>query len=232
MAGAGSAENKDTLISLLQKIGFDRNKIIVTHDGQIAIDLIEKKGIILIAGTGSICMAKKDSTMYRVGGLGKVLGDEGSGFTIGKKAIKATLEEEQGWGERTDLSPALKKFFDVKSLLKLAGPITQGAITSAHIASTAPIVFDRAQAHDAVAVRIINQAAQELSEMLAHIIALSDLSHCPIYLYGGIFKSSSSDAFIKKIMEHPKLKNKNLIAINNASSNAALLYARQWVKNL
>jgi N-acetylglucosamine kinase-like BadF-type ATPase len=56
--------------------------------GAIGID----PGILLIAGTGSIVIGRdKDRTMFRVGGWGPHFGDEGSGFWIGREAIRAAL---------------------------------------------------------------------------------------------------------------------------------------------
>ena len=58
-----------------------------------------KTGVVTIAGTGSIVMSyKQDSegslrTMGRVGGFGWLLGDEGSGFAVGRDAVRKVLEQ-------------------------------------------------------------------------------------------------------------------------------------------
>src|SRR6476660_7665456 len=49
-------------------------------------------GILLIAGTGSIVIGRdKDRAMFRIGGWGPHFGDEGSGFWIGREAVRAAL---------------------------------------------------------------------------------------------------------------------------------------------
>src|SRR2546428_8768659 len=56
--------------------------------GAIGID----PGILLIAGTGSIVIGRDmDRTMFRVGGWGPHFCDEGSGFWIGREAVRAAL---------------------------------------------------------------------------------------------------------------------------------------------
>src|SRR5690349_17467423 len=92
-AGAGRPDSvafyREVLKSLLPN-----TQIIIESDafiasiGAIGID----PGILLIAGTGSIVIGRdKDRTMFRVGGWGPHFGDEGSGFWIGREAIRAAL---------------------------------------------------------------------------------------------------------------------------------------------
>jgi len=43
----------------------------------------------LIAGTGSIIYGKLDNgTFFRCGGFGKIIGDEGSGYSLGRRAFQ------------------------------------------------------------------------------------------------------------------------------------------------
>lgn len=52
-------------------------------------------GVLLIAGTGAIAMAKRDGgPAVRSGGLGPLLGDEGSGFWIGREWLRSRPERE------------------------------------------------------------------------------------------------------------------------------------------
>ena len=54
-------------------------------------------GCILIAGTGSIIYGKDENgNIYRVGGFGRLLGDEGSGFSIGRKGLQAAAKYFDG----------------------------------------------------------------------------------------------------------------------------------------
>ncbi len=49
-----------------------------------------KAGSILIAGTGSIMFGKDEAgEIHRVGGFGRFIGDEGSGYRIGRIGLNA-----------------------------------------------------------------------------------------------------------------------------------------------
>jgi hypothetical protein len=59
---------------------------------------------VLIAGTGSICFGvANDGHAMRVGGWGGELGDEGSGFWIGLRALQSACRMADGRLARTDL---------------------------------------------------------------------------------------------------------------------------------
>ena len=62
------------------------------------------------SGTGSIsyCYNKKTNELNRVGGWGYVLGDEGSGYDIGRQALVAIMKSYDGRGKSTQLTEALK----------------------------------------------------------------------------------------------------------------------------
>jgi hypothetical protein len=70
-------------------------QIIVLSDVELAYRLALKNGdgILLNAGTGAIAFGKKGKKFARAGGLGPFLGDEGSGFWLGKEFLKRTYEK-------------------------------------------------------------------------------------------------------------------------------------------
>src|SRR5262249_58704242 len=92
-AGAGRPESvtfyRDVLHSLLPDAElFIKSDAFIASIGAIGID----PGLLLIAGTGSIVIGRdKDRSMFRVGGWGPHFGGEGSGFWIGREAVRAEL---------------------------------------------------------------------------------------------------------------------------------------------
>lgn len=82
-AGAGRLEDIEKLNSILKEIGFQ--KYFSSSDAHIGLLAIHGKndGMMIISGTGSIGFAVKNNTIYRKGGWGHILGDEGSGYHIG-----------------------------------------------------------------------------------------------------------------------------------------------------
>lgn len=227
IAGAGLPQNKQSIISLIQEIGLSSDRVLVMSDAEMALQLINGDGIILIAGTGSICLGKRDENLFRVGGLGRILGDEGSGYQIGLQALKASLAEEYGWGISTILTPALKEHFEVSDLKILIPKINLGEIPPSKIASSAPIVFSKAAEQDEVAQMIINRAVGDISYILTTMINISSLSDCEIHLWGGIFKNVNSEAFIQKVRDRLPEAYMHFRMINKSQENPAILFAIQ-----
>ncbi len=65
-----------------------------------------RPGLVLHAGTGSFVAARSpDGAVHYAGGLGWKIGDAGSGFDLGRRAIAFALLELQGWKAGTALSP-------------------------------------------------------------------------------------------------------------------------------
>lgn len=87
-AGAGRLEDVKKLESILKDIGFKKYR--VSSDAHIGLLAIHGKnsGMMIISGTGSIGFAIKDSALYRKGGWGHLLGDEGSGYFVGLSLSK------------------------------------------------------------------------------------------------------------------------------------------------
>jgi len=223
MSGLSLPSNQQAVISLLKEWGASPDRMHVMSDADLVLQLIEGDGMILIAGTGSICFGKKDGTLFRVGGLGKVLGDEGSGYQIGLQALQAVLAEEYGWGDPTSLTQTLKEFYGVPTLKNLIPHINCGEMLPSQIASCAPLVFVKAAENDQIAQDIIDNIAKELGMLLIKMLNIAHLSNCEVYLWGGVFKSPYADAFIEKILAY--IPQANVTLVNKSHANAAVLFA-------
>lgn len=229
MAGLSDLNNKLTAISLFEEWGLDNDRICIMSDADLALQLLDSQGIVLISGTGSICLGKKEQTVFRVGGLGRILGDEGSGYQIGLMALKAALADEYSWDMPTTLTSSLRKFFNVAELKNLVPEINSGTMHPAKIASCAPIVFKEAWENDLVAAEIVHNAAKDLGHLLVTQLKMSTLSDCELHLWGGIFKTPCVDDFIQTMMDHTSIKEKKLTVMNQSHQNPAVLFARRFL---
>ncbi len=172
LTGAGRKSEQDRM-----KIGFEEYArdiylklppVAVDTDAIIALEgaFPGKAGMILISGTGSILLAKDEAGhVYRVGGWGRFVGDEGSGYAIGRAALTAYLRELDGRGRGTIISTLIEEKLAIDSPHSLVLKIYQ---ENFDIASVAILVFDAAAEGDEVASSILNDAALDLS---AHIAA-------------------------------------------------------------
>jgi N-acetylglucosamine kinase len=145
------------------------NKFRVESDARIALEgaFSGKPGSILIAGTGSIMFGKDEAgEIHRVGGFGRFIGDEGSGYRIGRKGLNAVARYLDGRAKSTKIADLLEQEFTISTSDQL---ITEVYRNNFNIAAVAPLVFDAAESGDKIAQRILEDEADEL---LLHISAM------------------------------------------------------------
>ena len=109
LAVVASSVDKEIIGRICDEIGLPENRIL-THDARIAlIGGAEKlSGVIIIAGTGSIVYGINTAGQEaQAGGWGHLLGDEGSGHDIARRALQAVVRAADGRGVPTQLSSIL-----------------------------------------------------------------------------------------------------------------------------
>lgn len=201
LAGAGRESDRIDIVSLFSDTEFDQ-KIVVDSDAMVALAgaFGTGPGIIIISGTGAICFGKsKTGKIVRAGGWGYLLGDEGSGYFIGREAIIAALKDLDGRGEKTKLRDSLEKHFNLSSIDQIIPHIYQDRIDRVAIAELAPIVFEQAIQGDTIAEEIIRQTGKELG-ILAKAVTQQlnfDGDEIKVALIGSIFKQK--DMLINEI---------------------------------
>ena len=166
IAGAGRLFERNSMKygfkDFTVKLGFNLENIIVDSDARISLEASfpNKAGMVLISGTGSIMFGKDEKgNIFRVGGWGRILGDEGSGFLIGKSALKAVAQAIDGRGEKTLLS----KMCDEKYKLNSLETIIKAVYTdNFDIASIAVTVLEAAKKDDKIAIAILDEAVEAL----------------------------------------------------------------------
>lgn len=206
----------------------------VESDARIALEgaFSGKPGSILIAGTGSIMFGKDaNGEIHRVGGFGRFLGDEGSGYRIGQRGLNAVAKDFDGRGNKTLMTRLALEKFSINSPEDL---ITEIYRNNFDIASAAPIVIEAAEKNDKEAVKIIES---ESDEMILHISSMKEkLNESVLYIsligsllttenyYSYMFKEKVvqkfSDVVIKEAENTPEigavLMAKNLISRNSS----------------
>lgn len=225
MSGLGLESNKSIVQGIFSSFGVANEHITAMADAEMAMSFLGDNGIILIAGTGSICFGKKDGKMFRVGGLGRVLGDEGSAYQVGYQALKAALAEEYGWGSTTPLTQALQTHFNTMALKTLIPGINAGTTPSSALAVLAPLVCACAQQGDAVAQSIMNGIKNDLVGLVQSMLAITELKDAPLHCWGGLFKSSFAPDIIAGIQELAKSKGCAVEITNHAHDNLPVLFA-------
>ncbi len=149
-------------------------------------------GVLAIAGTGSgVAYLRKDSPRLRSGGWGPLLGDEGSGYDIGLRTIKAAIYSLDGRRPPSVLTEMIKEYFGVEQLWNIIGILANEPDSRHVIASVAKVTSKAAEQGDAVAIDIYKHAAKELYRMTRAVIKKNNgtIDH-PIVLMGGAWKGS------------------------------------------
>jgi len=174
LAGAGSEAERESLIEAihvrLQRDGLPRIPLAIKSDARIALEgaFDGGSGVVVIAGTGSIVIAKSPSgETLRVGGWGRVLGDEGSGYWIGLQALRALTLELDGRGESGRLRLIVSSRFALDTRTRIIAAIYREKFD---IPSLARAVLEAAEARDAVALGILSRGAGALSAQVASAI--------------------------------------------------------------
>ena len=186
-AGAGRDPEREELRQAL-RAEMVAERVHVTTDIEIAIESAfgGGAGIVLTAGTGSIAIARDaEGRLHRCGGYGWQMGDEGSGYSIGRSALGAVGRAADGRSPETTLTAAIlaaTRSSHLDALIRWcakAGP--------AEIASLAPTVFEVAATGDTTARGIVDYAARELSQLVFHLLPhFPGESPIPVAYNGGL----------------------------------------------
>jgi N-acetylglucosamine kinase-like BadF-type ATPase len=212
LAGAGREPDRRRAETEIRKLGRKSNvplkSLRVESDARIALDgaLDGESGIVLISGTGSIGFAKShDGSVHRVGGWGRTIGDEGSGFAVGRAALIAIARAYDGRGQPTMLTKLASKSFGLSNPQSIISKIYQNHFDVSRIA---PLVLRAAAKGDRASKDILDDAARELADHVCVLMKRLRRSDKPsegakmnLVLLGGMLESSNylSRALRKKI---------------------------------
>lgn len=165
---SGGPEDKQAIIEAMIAAG----KLVITTDALVALSgaTAGKPGIVAIAGTGSIAFGRNaEGKTARAGGWGYLFGDEGSGFDLARKALRAALRFEEGWGPRTILHGRLLDATGTRSANDLMHRLYTAEYPRPRIASYAKLVDQAAREGDSIATAILHEAAQDLASIAAAV---------------------------------------------------------------
>lgn len=150
------------------------------------VSLAPGSGYLIYAGTGCIAtFLDEHEHLYRVGGRGETLGDDGSGYWIGCQALKAVWraeDERPGFTETSPLAQALfarvggPRWEDTRRFIQVGnrGDVGRLAVAVASVIS-----------QDPMAQRILQHAGRELARLARLLILRHGVR--PVWLAGGAF---------------------------------------------
>ena len=151
-------------------------------------------GVVLIAGGGAIgygVTAQGDEAI--AGGYGFLLGDEGSAFNIGLRAIAAASRGADFRDQQTMLTEVVVDHFEVERVRQLPRIIYAAGFSRERISLLAPNVVRTAEAGDSAAIEIIRNAGEELARTALGVMRqlFEPGAAVVVYMTGGVFKSGA-----------------------------------------
>lgn len=226
LAGAGTEQNRIQLRKQIVALAHCELPITIETDARIGLEgaFEGAPGILIIAGTGSVVIGKSVSgESIIVGGWGRALGDEGSGFYFGLEALKSLRLYYDGRGGSTLLAEMIDKEFGLNSRERIIAAVYQEKFEFSKIA---PLVLRAAERNDGVALQILNAGAIELSgQALALVGRLKHSGKIGVAFTGGLVERENVYTKILKQKITERIPSADIRIPSRSPAEGALLMA-------
>lgn len=196
--GLAGVRREDLRRSVHQRIeeNYRIKTVGVVTDAEIALYGVNsgKSALVVIAGTGSVCMGRNDKGKTAIaGGWGPLAGDEGGGAGIARHALQAVAKAVDGRGSPTILTRFATEYFRTSSAEDVVVAIYTPQTDNAKIAGFALSVVKAAKQKDKIALEILREGGAELGIAAAAVIKKLKLQRkkFPIGFVGSIFKAGN-----------------------------------------
>ncbi len=189
LAGLDTRYDREYVVERLESLGLSR-EIVIEHDAHEALmaGSLGKPGISVIAGTGSIAYGWDGRNRYIAGDHGWLLGDQGSGFWIGYRALQIAVKMLDGRLSRGVLADLVLKHFGARDKEELSYKIYKVGFSIETIASLTPTVYSAYRLGDRFAEEILLDAAYELAEAVKAVARMMKIDgSVHVYYTGGVF---------------------------------------------
>ncbi|SFB53853.1 BadF-type ATPase [Cohnella sp. OV330] len=167
-AGVSNPTVPGRLTAALRESGYGGGVHIVgDHETALFGALEREHGMILIAGTGSICYGRSESgDVHRTGGFGHLIDDEGSGYSIGRSVLSAVVRAHDDRAPATVLTEMTYAKLGIGSVAEIVGFVYDRRTGKQDIASLAPLLSEACALCDDAALAIAARSGAELCELV------------------------------------------------------------------
>lgn len=201
MAGYGNDPSLRMRIENVCELAFAPYPYILKNDAQIALAgaLNGQDGILVIAGTGTIALSTIHGEEHRCGGWGYQLDDAGSAYWIAKRLLECFVRQSDMRDEKTQLYEHVKQACGLQNDYEIIAYINNTlSARRDQIAALAINVYKLAQQEEPNALRIYQEAAEKIVELIL-CLAKSFKTQVNVSYAGGVFQAK--DFILKPIMK-------------------------------
>ncbi|HTX03823.1 MAG TPA: BadF/BadG/BcrA/BcrD ATPase family protein [Candidatus Acidoferrales bacterium] len=195
VAGAGSPEVAGDLEAIL-RAAYPSSNIRVSDDVEIALRaaIPNGPGIVIVAGTGSIALASDGAgNLHRAGGLGYLLGDEGSAGWIGFEGVRLLGRVYDARAVEEETSRLVARHLSVTDRPSLIRAIYAESLDVAKIAALAPSIIAFASKGNRASKAIVERAASDLAQLTVDVASAAHLAEAKphVALSGGLLREET-----------------------------------------
>jgi N-acetylglucosamine kinase-like BadF-type ATPase len=184
----------------------------LSEGGACLLAGIQKKtGIVALAGTGSGAFYIVDiERMYHLGGWGSLVGDEGSGYDIGAKGLRAAIYSYDGRGPKTVLEEMFKSYFQVEDFVEIRSIIYKNPNYRSTLSKLCLLVLQAARQGDPCAVNIMKEAGKDMALQVTTLMKREGVPEkgVDIVVSGSVWKKNSHmfDSFKQEVQNlYPRI---------------------------
>ncbi|MDR3539428.1 MAG: BadF/BadG/BcrA/BcrD ATPase family protein [Desulfosporosinus sp.] len=152
-------------LALETMIPFHEVPVVLENDAFGALMSVrgEFSGNVLAAGTGTVALGvNPEGKVFRAGGWGHIIGDQGSGYDIGHKALAATMASFDGYGPKSRLETMITEHLGLAQVQGISDWIYRGQRTNQEVAALVPVVVEAARKGDYISQMILEESGQAL----------------------------------------------------------------------
>lgn len=230
LAAIDTETDRKKVIRLINKTENVNFPFIVVSDIESVLSSVDlENGGVIIAGTGSNYYAKNRNLVAKAGGLDYILTDEGSGFDIGQKVLRAAVKSSDGRGEKTILEKMVLKKARIKNMKDMVTLIYKEN-SKQKVGEFAPLTELALKKKDKIAKKILLSAVDELELGAKTVIKKVNLKgNFKIYLIGSVFKNKFLLEELKQRFKK-RFKNVEIVIVKNPAIGAGKLAIKEWKK--
>lgn len=189
-AGISNQDMVQMVADAMEKVQISNWKLVGDQEIALYGALDGAPGIALIAGTGSICFGRADDgSVARSGGWGHLIGDEGSGYALGRDALIAVAKAWDGYGCPTRLTELLASEYAMTGQREIISYVYGG--DKSRIATLSRLVEQAARDGDPVSIAILRENAQKLSLLAAAVAQRLSLGKAQVAMLGGMLENDT-----------------------------------------